>query len=173
MISDCITSLYVLSIMHSELEKSRVLLKNILDEAVKKKKNSIKTSSPNTYLLIQWEVHLKLFCCIPKRKVCPEKNHLWDFLKIFFNLIFCFLGLHLQHMEVPRLGIELELQLLVCTTATEMPDPSCICNLYHSSQPCQILNPLRPGVKPTSSWILVGFVTAEPQREIPCDCLSC
>ena len=29
-----------------------------------------------------------------------------------------FLGLHLQHMKVPRLGVELELQLPACTTAT-------------------------------------------------------
>ena len=27
--------------------------------------------------------------------------------------------------------------------------------------------PLRPGIKPASSWILVGFVTAKPQRELP------
>ena len=25
----------------------------------------------------------------------------------------------------------------------------------------------RPGIEPTSSWILVGFVSAEPQRELP------
>ena len=43
-------------------------------------------------------------------------------------------------MEVPRLGIELELQLPA--TAMAMPDLSCICDLYHSSQQCQILNPL-------------------------------
>ena len=36
---------------------------------------------------------------------------------------FAFLGLHLRHMEVPRLGIQLELQLLVTTTATAMQDP--------------------------------------------------
>ena len=29
----------------------------------------------------------------------------------------------LRHMEVPRLGIESELQLLSCATATAMPDP--------------------------------------------------
>ena len=34
----------------------------------------------------------------------------------FFS--FVFLGPHLQHMEVPRLGVELELQLLAYTTAT-------------------------------------------------------
>ena len=32
----------------------------------------------------------------------------------------CFLGPHLQHMEVPRLGVELELQLPGYATATAM-----------------------------------------------------
>ena len=48
----------------------------------------------------------------------------------------------MRHMEVPRLGIKLELQLLAYSTATEMQDPSYIYNLRHSLQQCQILNPL-------------------------------
>ena len=59
-----------------------------------------------------------------------------------FIYLFCFLGLHPQHMEVPRLGVELELQLLACATATAAQDPSHICDLHHSSCQCQILNPL-------------------------------
>ena len=59
-------------------------------------------------------------------------------------------------MEVPRLGIELELQLLAYATATQ--DPSCVCNLYHSSQQCQIFNPLSQArdwthVLMNTSWI--------------------
>ena len=54
----------------------------------------------------------------------------------------CFLELHLQHMEVPRLGVASELQLLACTTATATWDPSRVCKLHHSSHQCQILNPL-------------------------------
>ena len=38
-------------------------------------------------------------------------------------LFFCVLGLHLRHMEVPVLGVELELQLPACTTAAATPDP--------------------------------------------------
>ena len=34
-----------------------------------------------------------------------------------------FLGPHLQHMEVPRLEVELELYLLAYATATAMRDP--------------------------------------------------
>jgi len=45
-------------------------------------------------------------------------------------------------MEVPRLGIELELQLLAYTTATAMQDPSCVCDLHCGSWQCQILTQL-------------------------------
>ena len=45
-------------------------------------------------------------------------------------------------MEVPRLGDKLELQHLAYATATATQDPSHVCNLYHSSQQCQTLNPL-------------------------------
>ena len=45
-------------------------------------------------------------------------------------------------MEVPRLGVELELQLLVYATATAMQDLSQVCDLHHSSWQLQILNPL-------------------------------
>ena len=45
-------------------------------------------------------------------------------------------------MELPRLGIEWELQLLAYATAIAMQDPSPICDLHHSSWQCQILNPL-------------------------------
>ena len=34
-----------------------------------------------------------------------------------------FLGPHLQHVEVPRLGVERQLQLLAYTTATATLDP--------------------------------------------------
>ena len=58
----------------------------------------------------------------------------------FFFLFF--LGPYLQHMEVPRLGVKLELQLPIYTTATAMWDLSPDCSLHHSSQKHQILNPL-------------------------------
>ena len=45
-------------------------------------------------------------------------------------------------MEIPRLGVEPELQLPAYTTAPAMPDPSCVCDLHHSSQQGRILNPL-------------------------------
>ena len=45
-------------------------------------------------------------------------------------------------MEVPRLGAELELQLLAYATVRAMQDPSHVCNLHQSSRQHQILNPL-------------------------------
>ena len=45
-------------------------------------------------------------------------------------------------MEVPRLGAELKLWPPVYATATAMQDLSLVCDLYHSSQQCWILNPL-------------------------------
>ena len=45
-------------------------------------------------------------------------------------------------MEVPRLGVESELQLPVYTTVTAMQDPSHICNLHRRLQQRRMLNPL-------------------------------
>ena len=56
--------------------------------------------------------------------------------------LFSFLGPYLWHIEVPRLGVELELQLLAYTTATATWDPSCVFDLLHTLQHRQILNPL-------------------------------
>ena len=53
-----------------------------------------------------------------------------------------FLGLHLWLMEVPCLGVELELQLRAYTTATATRDPSHICDPHQSSWQRRILNPL-------------------------------
>ena len=49
----------------------------------------------------------------------------------------------MQHMEVPRLGGESELQLLAYATATATQDLSYVCDLHHSSWQCWILNPLK------------------------------
>ena len=69
-------------------------------------------------------------------------------------------------MEVPRLGVEWELQLLAYATATAMQDLSHIGYLNHSSWQCQIPNPLNEASEPVSLWLLVGFVIAEPQWEL-------
>ena len=44
-------------------------------------------------------------------------------------------------MVVPRLGVKLKLHLPGYAPATAIPDLSHICDLYHSSWQCWILNP--------------------------------
>ena len=71
----------------------------------------------------------------------PSRNSMYSASRCQWHFFF-FLGPHPQHMEVPRLGDELELQLLATATATATWDPSCVCDLHHSSWQCRILNPL-------------------------------
>ena len=79
--------------------------------------------------------------------------------EIFFFVV---LGLQPQRMEVPRVGIKLELQLLAYAKATKTPDLSRVCDLHHSSQQCQILNPLSE----TKDRTCILTDTAEPQEEL-------
>ena len=61
----------------------------------------------------------------------------------FFVCLFVFLGPHPWHMEVPRLGVELELQLPAYTTAHGNAGP-----LTHWA---------RPGIEPAFSWMIDSF----------------
>ena len=102
--------------------------------------------------------------------ICPL---LFSHLLVFILFHFCFLGLHLQHMEVPRLGVQSELQLPVYATATAtLWDLSCICDLYHSSRGNvrSLTQWARPGTEPVFSWILVGFITTKPWWELHYAC---
>ena len=78
------------------------------------------------------------------------------------NAAVSFLGPHLWHIEVPRLGVKSELQLLAYTTATTQ-DPSqalsMTCDTMAHSNIRSLTHLARTGIKPTSSWILIGFVT--------------
>ena len=61
-------------------------------------------------------------------------------------------------MQIPRLGVKSELQVLVYTTATATQDPGRVCDLYHSSWQHQILNPLSEARDQTyilinTSWV--------------------
>ena len=77
-------------------------------------------------------------------------SDLYFFFFTFYSLIiiiiyyYCLfvLRLHLQHMEVARLGVKSELQLLACATAKATQNPRCIRNLHRSLQQRWILNPL-------------------------------
>ena len=59
-----------------------------------------------------------------------------------FFFFFVFLGPNPGHMEVPRLGVQSELQPLAYVTAAAMRDPRYICDLHYSSWQRRILNPL-------------------------------
>ena len=58
------------------------------------------------------------------------------------HFFFVFLGPHLQHIEVSRLGVKSELQLLAYTAATAMHDLNHVCDPHRSSWQCRILDPL-------------------------------
>ena len=74
------------------------------------------------------------------------------------HFVCVFLGPSLWHVEVLRLGVESELQLLVYTTAIATRDPSYICNLHHSSRNARSLtHRVRPETESVSSWILHGY----------------
>ena len=78
-----------------------------------------------------------------------------------FLFLFCIVGPHLQHVEVPRLGVESEVQLPPYATTTL--DLSCVFNLRHSSWQCWILNPL--STKDRTCIVM----NAEPRQELPND----
>jgi len=60
----------------------------------------------------------------------------------FLFFFFVFSGLYPWHTEVPRLGVESELQLPAYITAIAMQDLSPVCDVRYSTQQHQILNPL-------------------------------
>ena len=63
-----------------------------------------------------------------------------------------------QHMEVPRLGVQLELQLPVYTTATATQDLICVCDLHQSPRQCWVLNPLSGARDQTHIFMDTGCV---------------
>ena len=73
-------------------------------------------------------------------------------------------------MEVPRLGVELELQLPAYATAKETWDRIQALSANYTTahgNARSLTHWVRLGVEPASSGILMGFLTAEPQRELP------
>ena len=76
----------------------------------------------------------------------------------FFVFVFCCLGPHPRHMEVPRLGVESELQLPACVTATATPDRSHVCDLPHSLRQRRILNPLMEARSWTHNFMVPSLI---------------
>ena len=89
------------------------------------------------------------------------------FIKSLILYFIYFLGLHLWHMEVPRLGVQLELQLPANVTAiTKIQAMSATYTTAHSNTRA-LTHWARPGMEPTSSWILVGFITPWATKGMP------
>ena len=92
---------------------------------------------------------------------------LCDLLRRCCCLFFSFLGPKLWHMDLPRLGVQLELQLPAYAAATAIQYLSHIC-VYTTARgnTGSLTYQARPGIEPTSSRILVKLVIAEPQWEL-------
>ena len=84
-----------------------------------------------------------------------KQHFIYLFIYLFIYVIFL---LHPQHTDVPRLGVQSQLQLLAYTTATAMLDLRQVCDLHDSSWQCWILNPLseagdRTCILMDTSWV--------------------
>ena len=89
---------------------------------------------------------------------CSKDGNFRIFKEEFFFPVF--LGLHPWHMEIPKLGVELERLLLAYTTATATatPDLSQVCDLPHSSWQLWIFNPLSKARDRTQVLMDIGRV---------------
>ena len=70
---------------------------------------------------------------VPSFRHRAEMWFLFSFF-LFSLFFFVFLELHLRHMEVPRLEVQLELQLSAYARVTATPDLSRICDLHYGSR---------------------------------------
>ena len=86
--------------------------------------------------------------------VCESVHCLFVCLFVSFFKFFYFVRPHLWHMEVPRLRVQLELQLLAYTRATAMQDPSHVFHLHHRSWQRRILNPLSEARDQTCNFVV-------------------
>ena len=69
---------------------------------------------------------IKTFVQLMSEKILPMFSSKSFCLYVLFCLLFR------RHMEIPRIGVELELLLLAYTTAIAMPDPSYDCDAHGS-----------------------------------------
>jgi len=83
------------------------------------------------------------------------------------DFFFGFLGPHLWHMEIPRIGVKSELQLPSYSTPQQRWIWATSANYTTShSNAGSLTHWVRPGIEPATSWFLVRFVSAEPQWEL-------
>ena len=99
------------------------------------------------------------------RQIAHSLHHFSFSLLCCFVLFFAFLGPHL-HIEIPRLGVESELQPPAYPTATATWDPSCVCDLHHRLWQSWISHPIsearnRTQIIMDTSWIRLWCATME------------
>ena len=70
-------------------------------------------------------------------------------------------------MEVPRIWVESELQVLAYARGTATQDLSHVYDLHHSSRQCQILNPLSEARDQTHNLMVPSQIPKEPWQELP------
>ena len=91
----------------------------------------------------------------------------FSFLSFFFFFLLFFFFLR----ATPKANVGSQARGLMAAaaaglcTATVMWDWSCVCDLQYSSWQLPT-HWARPGIMLVSSWILVRFITTEPQREL-------
>ena len=99
-----------------------------------------------------------------------------SFFFVFFLFFFSFLFRATpMAYRIPRLRVELELPPAY-STATEMPDPSRVCDVHHSSQPPRIFNLLikarnRTCVLMDTSQICFCWATMGTQKRLSFSCI--
>ena len=88
------------------------------------------------FLLVKTAVAKHTFAHVHRSSHTHVGGHTFTFFFVCFVLGFFlgFLGPHVQHMEVPRLGVALELQLPAYTTAKATQDPS------HIQERCELVD---------------------------------
>ena len=96
-------------------------------------------------------MHLKTFSLSPPVRSCKVPTVMYPFFGVCLEPC-------PRHMEVPRLGVQLELEPLAYTTATATRDPSHIFDLHHSSQQHWILNPLSEARDRTGNLIVPSWI---------------
>ena len=79
----------------------------------------------------------------------------------FFSLVF----LGHTHMGVPRLGVELELQLTAYATVCQIWATSATYITAHDNAR-SLTHWARPWIEPVSSWILVRFISTEVRQQL-------